>query len=113
MVRVLGWGLTLAIIVLTIIPPFLRPETGTSHNFEHFSVFLLAGVAFGVGYPRREYMLFTLAISFSVLIELSQLVVPGRHARLSDFVVDAVGACAGVVFGSLILSRWKSAKVTF
>lgn len=29
------------------------------------------------------------------VLEIVQLLVPGRHARLEDFVVDALGALAG------------------
>jgi len=29
------------------------------------------------------------------ILELFQLLVPGRHARLSDFIVNVLGACAG------------------
>ncbi len=31
------------------------------------------------------------------LVEVLQFLAPGRHARLSDFVVDALAACAGLV----------------
>ena len=34
------------------------------------------------------------------LLEVLQLLVPGRHARLSDFVVDALAACAGLAFAA-------------
>ena len=103
--QVLAWALTITIVVLTIVPPFLRPVTGAPHNFEHFVMFLLAGAAFSLGYPRRELILCASAILFSGILELLQLSAPGRHARISDFVVDALGACAGVVFGSLLVSQ--------
>jgi VanZ family protein len=35
-------------------------------------------------------------VIFAGAIELAQLYTPGRHARLSDFVVDALAAGAGV-----------------
>ena len=103
--QVLAWVLTLTIVVLTIVPPFLRPATGAPHNFEHFVMFLLAGAAFSLGYPRRELILCASAILFSGILELLQLSAPGRHARISDFVVDALGACAGIVFGSLLVAQ--------
>jgi VanZ family protein len=34
------------------------------------------------------------------LLELLQHWIPGRHARLSDFVVDALAACAGFVLAA-------------
>ena len=45
------------------------------------------------------------------VLELLQLFVPGRHARLEDFVVDALAACIGfaivAVGGWLVRSRWR------
>ena len=34
---------------------------------------------------------------------------PGRHARLSDFVVDALAACAGLVFAAAL--DWAIGRV--
>jgi hypothetical protein len=35
-------------------------------------------------------------VIFAGAIELAQLFAPGRHARLSDFIVDASAACIGL-----------------
>jgi hypothetical protein len=102
--RVLAWGLITIIIVLTIVPPFLRPITGTSHNFEHLAIFLATGTAFGLGYQRREVILCASGILFSAALEISQMVIPGRHARLSDFLVDAMSVCVGIATASLLVS---------
>jgi VanZ family protein len=36
------------------------------------------------------------AIVFCAALELLQLAVPGRHARFSDFLIDAGAACFGI-----------------
>jgi VanZ family protein len=36
------------------------------------------------------------AIMFCAALELLQLAVPGRHARVSDFLIDAGAACCGI-----------------
>ena len=60
---------------------------------------------------RRIHPLRTLAtlVIFAGAIGLVQLPVPARHARLSDFVIDALAACAGigaaVVIGKLRPTR--------
>ena len=51
--RLVGWSLLGLILVLSLVPPAFRPETGTPHNFEHFAIFAAAGFAFGIGYSRR------------------------------------------------------------
>jgi len=35
-------------------------------------------------------------VLFAGAIELAQLFVPGRHAGLGDFIVDALAACIGL-----------------
>jgi VanZ family protein len=41
-------------------------------------------------------------------LELLQLLVPGRHARLEDFIVDAIAACAGIVVVAVFY--WATAR---
>jgi VanZ family protein len=90
--RVVAWLLLLAIVVLSVVPPSTRPTTFVPHNFEHAVIFLTTGISFGTAYPGRERLLSIGAIIFCAAIELAQLYVPGRHARLSDFIVDATAA---------------------
>ena len=101
-IRIAAWGLAVMIIVLSLVPPELRPETGAPHDLEHFMAYAVTGIAFCIGYSRRAAMLaFTLVI-FAGCVEISQLFVPGRHARLSDFIVDALAMCFGVGTVSLV-----------
>ncbi len=51
--QVLAWVLVFGIVGLSIVPPDYRVITGLPRLFEHFSIFLLAGVAFGLGYPGQ------------------------------------------------------------
>jgi VanZ family protein len=95
--RIAAWGLAAMIVVLSLVPPELRPETGAPHNIEHFVAYAATGLAFGLGYARRTAVLALALVIFSGCIELSQLLVPGRHARVSDFIVDALAMCFGVV----------------
>ena len=48
--RVSAWILAVAIAVLSVVPPELRPDTGVPHYFEHFLVYAAMGAAFGIGY---------------------------------------------------------------
>jgi len=67
-----------------------------SHGFEHLIVFLLMGLAFGLGYANRSILVTLLLIGFVGLVEIAQLCVPGRHARMADFLIDALAVCVGV-----------------
>ena len=97
--RVAAWTLAIAIALLSLVPPALRPVTDTPHNFEHFAIFFATGLAFGFGYSRRPFMVAVTLLLFAGIIEIVQVFVPDRHARLSDFIVDALAVCAGAVLG--------------
>jgi hypothetical protein len=100
--RVTGWLVLAAIIVLSLVPPGARPTTFLPHKIEHAGIFLLDGVAFGIAYCGYDRLLSIGAVIFCATIELAQLAVPGRHARLSDFFVDAIAIYVGVIAGSAL-----------
>src|SRR6266511_4420999 len=91
-----AWLLAGTIVVLSLSPPSVRPTTGAAHGLEHFLIFLATGMAFGLGYSRRAALLAIALPIFAAAIELAQNWVPGRHARMSDFLVDAASSCLGV-----------------
>ena len=100
--RVVAWLLLLAIVVLSVVPPSLRPTTSAPHQIEHAAIFLATGISFGMAYLGHERLLSIGAIIFCAAIELAQLYVQGRHARLSDFIVDTTAAVLGV----FVLRTW-------
>ena len=100
--RVSGWSLAAAIVVLSAVPASLRPETGLPHGLEHFAIFWATGLAFALGYSLT-LQLATLLVIFSGAIEILQFFIPGRHARLSDFIVDALASIIGVIMVLLIV----------
>jgi VanZ family protein len=103
--RAAAWILMTAIVLLTIVPPSLRPITPAPHNVEHAAAFLLAGLMFAFGYRGRELLLSITALLFCAGLEIGQLFVPGRHARFSDFVVDVIAALMGIAAGNLIAQK--------
>jgi VanZ family protein len=94
--RISAWLISAVTLVLTVGPPGLRPVAPVPHVFEHFAIFLLVGGAFALGYPRNRFYLAVAALPCIAGLELLQLFAPGRHARLADFIVNAIGAYAGI-----------------
>jgi len=105
--QVVAWLLALTIVMLSLGPASTRPVTGAGHDFEHLLIFAATGGAFGLGYPRRIWLLPLALLAFSGAIELAQMLVPGRHARLSDFLTDAAASCVGLGL-SFVLVRLRS-----
>jgi VanZ family protein len=92
-----NWLIIVGLVIVTIVPANERPITGLQHDLEHFSAFALAGLLFGLAYAGHLRAWLLSAVVFSLALELSQIPLPTRHARLEDFVVDAAGACLGIV----------------
>jgi VanZ family protein len=95
--RLIAWGLAAAIAYATLGPATQRPHSNLGQNGEHAFAFVLLGLAFGLAYARAPGRTAVLVIVYTGLVEVLQFLAPGRHARLSDFVVDALAACAGLV----------------
>jgi VanZ family protein len=97
-----AWLLAAAILVLSVVPPALRPTTSISHSIEHFLIFFAVGLCFGLSYRIRHFLLLLALVTYAGSVELLQLLVPGRHARLRDFVINAFGLCVGVGLAALV-----------
>ena len=78
----------------------MRPETDVPHNFEHFAAFCATGVLFGLVYSRKSALAAVALVLWAGMIEIVQIFVPGRHERLSDFIVDTLAVCIGVALAS-------------
>jgi VanZ family protein len=98
--RMIAWGLAAAVTFATLGPPRYRPHADLGQNGEHALAFVLVGLAFGLAYRRNRLMTALAAIAMTGVIEVMQFWAPGRHARLSDFMVDAMAACAGLAIAA-------------
>ena len=93
--RLFAWLLAAAVTFATLGPAAARPHAPFGHNGEHAFAFILIGLAFGLAYVRNRISVAAIAVAMIGLLELLQLWVPGRHARLEDFVVNTLVALAG------------------
>jgi VanZ family protein len=116
--RFFGWALLLLITVVSLLPldvvlllPHFRgPMHGLGRYLEHVAIFGAAGFAFGIGYSNRAALV-TALISFAGVIELAQLFVSHRHARLSDFGVNVAAILIGLMLGSRVSKNSATPKL--
>lgn len=78
---------------------------------DHSLAFFLVGLAFAFAYPQHRRLAMVISVALIGALELLQFVSPGRHARLEDFVVDALAAIAGFALAAALdwakQRRWK------
>src|SRR4051812_30574647 len=109
--RLLAWSLAAAVAFATLGPPNYRPHTEFGQNAEHALAFVLVGAAFGLAYTRNRLLTALIGVAMASLVELLQFWAPGRHARLMDFLVDALAACANCCATAVLGSDIPSARV--
>jgi VanZ family protein len=95
--RLFAWLLAAAVTFATLGPPHLRPHSDLGQDGEHVLAFVLIGLAFGSAYNQSRLLTSLTAVLMIGVLEILQLWAPGRHARIEDFVVDALAACFGLV----------------
>ena len=99
--QAVGWISIFVIVAISVVPPERRLVTVLPHDLEHAAIYFLAGCAFGLGYPNGFPGWLLRLTVFTFAIEIMQLWIPGRHARLLDFVVDAVSIGVGLAVGAM------------
>jgi hypothetical protein len=113
--RIIAWLLTAAVTFATLGPAWLRPHSDLGQDGEHALAFVLVGLAFGLAYPRRRLLTAGIAVVLIGVLEMLQVWMPGRHARLEDFVVDALAACVGIAVAAMLdwlMRRLKTNRPT-
>ncbi len=100
--RFFAWLLAAAVTFATLGPPRYRPHSPLGQDGEHALAFVLIGLAFGLAYRGRLLLKSAIAVAMCGVIEILQFWAPGRHARLEDFAVDALAACAGLAAAAAI-----------
>jgi len=100
--RLAAWLVVAGLVLLSVMPPAMRPVTSAPHELEHFMSFALAGALQYLAYSGQLARWLLITLLFTAGIELLQLAVPGRHARLADFAVDALAGYIGVLIGFVV-----------
>jgi VanZ like family len=107
-----AWITIAAITLLSLVPPSFRPTTSVPHKLEHLLIFGISGLAFSLAYRGSTlYQIIGMTV-FAGALEVAQYWIPGRHARMSDFVINAIGAMIGVIIGRLVYEAISGAEVT-
>lgn len=110
--RVLGWLGLLAIWVLSLVPGEARPHTFAPSQFEHVAAYFTDASVLALAYPegRRPVGIAIMLAVCAAVLEIAQLWVPGRNARVLDVFAGSIGAWIGVAFISLILWMLSSSQ---
>src|SRR5215211_7542663 len=93
-----GCGL-LAIVIITLLPIELRPLTVLPGNYERAASFLVFGILLALAFPRHLVAVAVPVVVAAGVLEVLQLLAPGRHPRRYDIVIKGLSGTTGVTIG--------------
>ena len=97
--RLAAWLVLIGLVLATIVPIELRPQSGLSPQAERFLGFALAGGLVALAYPRRPLLALSLVVALAIGLELAQFATATRHPGLPDLLAKALGGAAGLIGG--------------
>jgi hypothetical protein len=92
--------------------PTSAPSPGIGQVLEHLTAFGLVAGMFAIGYRFTLTRLLLMALLFCGGIELLQVPLPTRHARVSDFAIDLFGSYFAIGLVAFATSRSSAARLT-
>ena len=118
LIAVAAWACLGFIIYATLSSAGARPELTTTEPalavfVERVGAYGLLGLLFYAAYPRRIITVCLLVFGSAILLELLQILIPDRDARVVDAVEKIAGGAAGIVAGRAFVSfvgrlGWKA-----
>jgi VanZ family protein len=108
LISIAAWATLAFIIFATLSPAHLRPELTATEPatvvvFERVGAFAVLGLLFAGGYPRRYALVWVIVLGSAILLELLQILVPDRDARMVDAVEKIAGGGAGIFTAQWLL----------
>ncbi len=100
--KVAAWASIGFIVYATLVPRGMRPTLGEiGVNYERFAGYAVASAVLVLAYPRHPIRVGILVAAIAVVLEIAQLAIPDRDARVMDILVKMTGGLAGIVAAAL------------
>jgi VanZ family protein len=104
LIRVAAAGAAVVIAVASLSPQLPAIETGFGDKLDHLAAYSVLSLLVGLGWSERfvPSVIVGAAVGFGGLLELLQHFSPGRQANWADFMVNSLGALAGLALAMLV-----------
>jgi hypothetical protein len=105
--RAAAWLYAIVLMLLTLGPASIRPQTAMPPYLEHLAASGVLGFLLAAAYGNRGMLLLFYGGAFAAFLEFCQIWAPGRHARLIDLTTDVSGIWIGVAMGLILLRAFR------
>jgi VanZ family protein len=110
--KIVAWASAGFIVYATLVPLAMRPKLGgLGTDYERFAAYAVGSALILLAYPRHPIRVGFVVIAAAVILEIAQLAIPDRDARISDTLIKAAGALAGIAV-ALFRKKWLTGKAS-
>ncbi len=100
--KYLFWGSLIMLLGLAYTPANYALETGLSDKINHAAAFAVLSTIACRAYGRKIISITAGLMLYGVIIEIGQLLVPGRSCSMLDLMADLSGIFAGIILDTCI-----------
>lgn len=105
----IAWFCVALLAVLSLIPSNLEIRSGMPGGVEHAMAYFGTAIMLMLGYPRKAWSITAGLVVYGGLLEMLQLLAPGRTPKVADAIASGAGAILGVIAGAVLLDYWRKA----
>lgn len=102
LIRAAAWLSLAAVIFVTVCPIEYRPHDIIDVDVDRAMAFMVMGILFVTGYPRRVVLCAVLLVIGAFALETLQFLSPTRHAHFEDAATKSMGALFGVFLAEVV-----------
>ncbi len=96
--KIAAWASVAFIVYATLVPLAMRPTLGRlGSDYERFAAYLVVSALIVAAYPQHPIRVGLAVVIAAVILEVAQLAIPDRDARVSDVLIKATGALIGIL----------------
>lgn len=106
--RTVALALLAIIVFATLSPIQMRPHIAEA-TVERALAYVLLGFALAFGFPNRLYQAAIFVVAAAGILELLQIIDPGRHAHVADALVKACAGTVGILVGQFFVRSRRGA----
>jgi VanZ family protein len=116
LVTVAAWALLIFVSYATLSSIEARPELSSGFYkafftvVERFGAYAALGLLFYFAYPRNVAAVCLLVCGSAILLELLQIVIPDRDARVIDALEKLAGAAAGILVAKALYNFQRTGR---
>lgn len=110
--KIAAWASIAFVVYATLVPLAMRPTLGRlGTDYERFAAYVVVSALIVLAYPQHPVRIGVAVVTAALILEMAQLAIPDRDARVSDALIKAAGALIGIL-AAWFWNKWRDSRAS-